>query len=249
MRALASDFDGTLYFGEEIGFKETDINTICKFQQQGYLFGLCTGRPLIGVTYHNIPKLNYDFYIVSSGAVVLDKDLHILYENCISKEITQDIYETFKVDARIAVQADNIIYSFEQTVDIEVDQVIINHVDEIKGGKIYGLSLNTPDEKHAQIIRQKILDKFGNDVDAFQNREYIDIVGKGCSKGVGILKLKEVIQLEEVYGIGDSYNDLPMLETVDHSFTFHDSPDIVKEKANDVVNSVEEAIEVILQKA
>lgn len=247
MKALASDFDGTIYF--EDGFKKENTQAIQKLQKEGYLFGVCTGRPLLGVTHHETSEFTYDFYIVSSGASVLDKNFNIIYENCVSKEIIQQIYEQFKEETKVAVQANFKIYSYDQPVEIDIDQIIIHHVDEIDGNRIYGLSLNTRDENHARLIRQQILDEFGDEIDAFQNKEYIDIVGKGCSKGVGIVKLKEAYGLEEVYGIGDSYNDLPMLETVDHSFTFTDSPDIVKEKADDVVDSMAEAIDIILKKA
>ena len=49
----------------------------------------------------------------------------------------------------------------------------------------------------------------------------------------------------QVYGIGDSYNDIPMLESADCSFTFRDSPQIVQEKATHIVSSISEAIEMI----
>ena len=43
-------------------------------------------------------------------------------------------------------------------------------------------------------------------------------------------------------GIGDSYNDLPLFKASDYSFTFHSSPDSLKEEVDDVVSSVSEAI-------
>ena len=43
------------------------------------------------------------------------------------------------------------------------------------------------------------------------------------------------MHLEEVAGIGDSYNDIPMLETVDHSFTFPTSPESLTSIVDDVL--------------
>ena len=43
-------------------------------------------------------------------------------------------------------------------------------------------------------------------------------------------------------GFGDSYNDLPLFKASEYSFTFHSSPDSVKEQVNEVVSSVSEAI-------
>ena len=100
--------------------------------------------------------------------------------------------------------------------------------------------------------------KFGKNVDPMKDlvfnrpipieyKEYIDITEKGCSKGLGILKLKELMHLEEVAGIGDSYNDIPMLETVDHSFTFPTSPESLTSIVDDVVDSVEEALDILMK--
>ena len=62
-----------------------------------------------------------------------------------------------------------------------------------------------------------------------QNVDAIDVVKKGCSKGQGILRLKELIT-GETAGIGDSYNDLEMFKVVDYSFTFDSSPQDILSK-------------------
>ena len=46
----------------------------------------------------------------------------------------------------------------------------------------------------------------------------------------------------EVACIGDSFNDISMFEVTPHSFTLHHAHPYVKEKANHIVRSVEEAI-------
>lgn len=55
------------------------------------------------------------------------------------------------------------------------------------------------------------------------------------------------MHLEEVAGIGDSYNDIPMLETVDRSFTFPTSPESLTLIVDDVVDSVEEALDILMK--
>ncbi|MFR5524053.1 MAG: HAD family hydrolase, partial [[Clostridium] innocuum] len=78
MKALASDFDGTLYLHDAVeSYREEDIAGIKQLQKQGCLFGLCTGRPLWGITAFLSERLHPDFYIVSSGAMILDKDQRI----------------------------------------------------------------------------------------------------------------------------------------------------------------------------
>ena len=87
MKALASDFDGTLYLHDAAeSYREGDIAGIGQLQKQGCLFGLCTGRPLWGITAFLSKRLHPDFYIVSSGAMILDRNQRILFESCLLPE-------------------------------------------------------------------------------------------------------------------------------------------------------------------
>ena len=76
--------------------------------------------------------------------------------------------------------------------------------------------------------------------------DVIDIVSKGISKGTGVKAIKKHFNADKMLGIGDSYNDLPLFKASDYSFTFHSSPDSLKEEVNDVVSSVSEAINKVL---
>lgn len=58
--------------------------------------------------------------------------------------------------------------------------------------------------------------------------------------------MKKHLNADEMLGIGDSYNDLPLFEASDRSFTFHNSPEDIKLQVNDVVSSVSEAIYKVL---
>ena len=65
---------------------------------------------------------------------------------------------------------------------------------------------------------------------------------KRCSKGTGIKIIKDHYQLEKMAGIGDSYNDLPMLKVVDTAFTFKTSPQEIQKQVHYCVNDIAEAI-------
>ena len=75
MKALASDIDGTLVFNQQI--KKQDREAIEKYQKE-HLFGVCSGRPRCAL--FDLEKLKLDFYILSSGAEILDKDLNYIGE-------------------------------------------------------------------------------------------------------------------------------------------------------------------------
>lgn len=242
MQALASDYDGTLYFDGI--FKKEDVEAIRCFQKEGHLFGLCSGRPLVGVI--NGQVVDYDFYILSSGAVIYDKDLNILYESVIPREVVTSIVNQYLDDYEIFIQADKSLYVLKE-VQNPIPLTAISSLDDIDNDHFYSISINGKNEKHATKLCQKINDTF-EDIIAFQNIKYIDIVSKDCSKGNGIKRLKELLHIDRISGIGDSYNDIPMLQEVDISFTFHCSPDVVKQNASYFVSSIAESIEILSKK-
>lgn len=244
MKALASDFDGTLYF--EDGIRQKDQKAILDFQKSS-LFGLCTGRPLIGVRHYIEDIIQPDFYIVSSGAAILDKNGQVLYEQTITKKTMKAIYQQYHHQAEVCIQADFRIYSLVKNSKIPIVQTYVESIDDIGENHIFGLSINAENEQQALQWTKDINETY-NDIIAFQNKEYIDIVKRGCSKGEAIKKLKELLHIDCIYGIGDSYNDIPMLKCADYSFTFYDSPENVQKEATQVVSSISEAIDIIKAK-
>ena len=243
MNVLASDDDGPLLFNEK--FKEGDLKKIKEFQKAGNLFGLCSGRPFKGIYEFCKPYIDFDFYILCTGALVLNKEREVIYKSTISKHLLHEFYNRYQKDYDIFIQANMQIYTFlKEDLGSMVRQVITS-LDEVEGD-IYGLSMNAKTDENARKVCLDIEEHFP-ELTAHQNKEYIDITEKGCSKGLGILKLKELMHLEEVAGIGDSYNDIPMLETVDHSFTFPTSPESLTSIVDDVVDSVEEALDILMK--
>ena len=239
IKALASDFDGTLYFmGQKDCFKEADLHAIHSLQQAGNLFGICSGRSLKGILDPVGDKLKLDFYILTSGALILDSDLHILYEQMISRKIVKELFDRYQDRVEAIIQANDTVYTF---VGHYPHQVIIQSLDDIKGNHIYGVSFGADSIKEAKEICDEINQIYGDEVRAFVNITNIDIVSKYCSKGNAIKKLKELLKIDYIGGIGDSYNDIPMLKEVDEAFTFVNAPKSVKQVAHHLVTSVEEA--------
>ena len=73
------------------------------------------------------------------------------------------------------------------------------------------------------------------------------MVAKGCSKGTGIEFVKAHYGIDKMCGIGDSFNDLPMLRQADTSFTFDYSAEKVQAEADYVVNTVADAVKILLK--
>lgn len=242
MKAIASDFDGTLFFSDIDGyFKETDKKAIAQYQDQDQLFGLCTGRPLKGVQYLINDQIQLDFYILVSGALILDKQLHVIYKDCIKYETLKALFDAYQDQYDLFIQADDCCYTFGSSV-APFQEKIITSLEDVKDSDIYGISFSAKTVENAQIITDQINQNY-EDITAFQNVEYVDVVKKGCSKGNAIAQLKSLMHIDLMAAIGDSYNDMSMLQTADHSFTFTYSPDIVKQEADEIVDHLSEAVD------
>ena len=91
MKALASDFDGTLYVNGKIDSK--DVEAINQFQKDN-LFGICTGRPIKHTVYFLTDHFKSDFYITSTGSYILDKELNA---DILDKKIKEIVISKEKV--------------------------------------------------------------------------------------------------------------------------------------------------------
>lgn len=243
MIALASDFDGTLYFmREKEKMRQGDIRGIREFQKKGHLFGICTGRSLLGITEVVKDQVAFDFYILVSGALILDKNFQVLSRQCISGKLLKEVYEKYQNQVKIIIMANNTVYTLGTPHPLESH---IDSLDELEGGYIYGLSFGAETAERAKEISEEINRDYGNSLHAFANVSNVDIVSKECSKGNAVKFIKEKMQIDYLGGIGDSYNDIPLLESSDHPFTFHYAPDGAKNHARDIVDSVEEAIRLL----
>lgn len=247
MKVLASDFDNTLYFkNEKNNFKDNDIQAIREFQERGHLFGLCSGRPIVGLVHTINGIIEPDFYIASTGAIIMDKDNHLLYGVKIPFEIVKNISLKYQNETELLVQTLSMDKVYMSCGDDQNDNhtIRIESIEDVRYDDIYSLSLIESTNERAGVIAQEINEHYP-EVSAYQNMNSIDIVAKGCSKGKAIEKLKDLYHLSEIAGIGDSYNDLPMIEIVDQSFTFEDVPQLIQEECDFVVKNLAEAINIL----
>lgn len=251
MKILASDFDNTLFFrdfreNDEGHVKEKDIEKIKEFQSNGNLFGLCTGRALFDVFFDAKDIINFDFYILASGAVILDRNYKTLHKASIPFSAVKDMYLYFQQKYHyrpIFITEENFCCIQEKIYD--VDTQIYQSIDEMSHLEFIAICYVLDSTEASYNLCNELNLRYGDTMIGYQNSTNVDIVFKGNSKGTGIQFIKDYFNTDKIYGIGDSYNDLPMLKTVDVPFTFHSSPKPVKDKAAYLVDDIAEAIEII----
>ncbi len=250
MKLLASDFDNTLWFDDHM--KEDDVKAIHEFQNQGHLFGVCSGRSLEGIVNPSKPyHLEHDFYILLSGALILNKDKEIIFEKKIPMTLVKDIYH-FLNQKDMSIVHNDIMYKIYKTKKHDYHGVYLESLDDLKVEDVSAFSFHyEKDEiKKATLDTQKIIEHYGDVIEAYQNNQHVDLAAKGCSKGNGMKIIQEYFQLsmDDIYGIGDSWNDLPMLNAIENGYTFTYAPTDVQKIAKKVVHTLAECIDDIENK-
>ena len=150
------------------------------------------------------------------------------------------ILREFDGEAIMVVHAGGHVYAFGEA-EYPL-QISIREFEELPQDAIYGISMRLASEKAAEEAAARIKEKYGAEAAPYQNVRHVDVVAAGCSKGTGIDKVREIFGIGRFGGIGDSYNDLPLLEASDISFTFPDAPEELRNAADEIVLSVSDAI-------
>lgn len=244
MKLLASDFDNTLWFDDHM--KDKDVTAIKEFQKQGNRFGVCTGRCLHGIIAPSQPyALEHDFYILLSGGLILNKDREVIFEKQIPLSLVKEIYQFLnKKDMTIVYQ--DVMYKVYKTKKHDFHGVYLDSIDELNTKTVSAFSFHYAYDEldKAKVATELIHQKYGDVIEAYQNNQHIDLVAKGCSKGNGIKIIQDYFQLDikDIYGIGDSWNDLPMLDVIENGYSFTYAPSQVQKHAKTIVETLADCI-------
>jgi len=247
-KVFASDFDGTLYFYKaDIKLPPQSVSKIEEYQKSGHLFGLCTGRQVGGLTPFITGFIEPDFFITSSGANIIDREFEEIYKCSIDRNIADALVKQYNPQGyRMTLDIEGNICVFD-FMDYPGEYFVITGIDDAPEGLIHQVSIHTESLEDAASISESINECYGDYVEAFQNVVEVDIAPKGCSKGKGIEIIREYLKEKfgdiKIYGIGDSINDLPLIEAADVSYTFPYAPQILKDKVNKVVETIYDALE------
>ena len=214
-KVFASDFDGTLYFykaEDDRKLPAENVEKIREYQKAGHLFGLCTGRQVGGLTPFITGFVEPDFYITSSGANIVDKDLKEIRKRGVDPEVAQEILDKYGIENyRFTLDVEGDICVFAP-MDYPGKYYVVKSVADCPKGLIHQVSIHTESLDEAERMAAEINEIWGDSVNAFQK-------------------------------IGDSINDLPLLEASDISYTFPYAPEIVQKKATKVVETIVDALE------
>ena len=168
----------------------------------------------------------------------------MLQEDTITTEQVGKIQNLCDGRGILYIHADGHVFTLFERRNGYNSQVVLDHIEDLNGKHVTAISIWTPSLEMAEALTYEINKKFPGEMDAYQNVNWLDVVHHGVSKGSGIHQAKKIFKADMIAGIGDSFNDIPSLEAADVAFTFHRCDERIKQKADYIVDSVEQAIEI-----
>lgn len=168
-------------------------------------------------------------------------------QDTISHETYKEIYQKFQEIGCSMAFNTGFTYLFIEKMREEF-HAVAKTVDTMEALKSYSISSISMEFADTDIERVQeyadMINEIYTDVTAFRNTNSIDVIPKGNSKGIAVSAVaKEFhVALEDVYTIGDSWNDVSMFEITDNAYTFTYAEKELQAQANYVVDSVHECV-------
>ena len=238
MKIIASDFDGTINYN---GVSQADREAIKRFREAGNKFGIVTGRDLEAARWilHG-DKMEVDFYVTCTGALITDGDGKIIYEDTGSVgEYIKDVIKEAKNNGAWALNIVN------RTLKYQVDCTGVIPYEHGKMKEFNHCNTWLPNDEAAKKLCEYINEKHGDKISACQNGRNVDMPPYGNSKTTGIYKYASQFENPKIYTVGDNYNDIPMLAEFE-SFAVSNARDEVKKVAKHTCDRVCDMIDFIL---
>lgn len=252
IKHIFCDLDGTLYHG---GIDNQDVKAINEIEEKNVVFNIATGRILNQAHAMTKDSLNINgYYICDNGAYIYDKNHNLVFKGMIDDNLVKKVINRFdSEDAHIYFKdGEKIILT---TGEEQFNKITDDYIVDIEylsrksfDNQISNIGIISTNQEELARIELYLLAEFEDILDIYFSSDYtLNIATKGVSKRKSIETVCEKlgVSLDEIATIGDSPNDINMLEGIKYSFAMENARESVKEKANYTAKSVKDAIEQI----
>jgi len=212
-KILIADFDGTIYTSEKALKK--NIDAITNFINNGNKFIVATGRPIHSIdAFEDFMKLDFSYIICNDGGIILDKNLNIINKEYIDSDLVEDIF--------------NYLSTNDKCGNVQIDDGT-NYYDELTPN-ICSIVSNVKDINDAKEIINYLNTTYENRIYAYVSHRWINIMDAKINKSFAIDYLVNLnnYNLDDIYVIGDNYNDYTMIKEY-HGFSIASGVDKLKE--------------------
>lgn len=243
---IVSDFDGTLVQSDG-NVSEENKRAIRQYINDGGKFAISTGRLHYGILSYARELGLKGLISCCQGAIILDIESGVAVQNetlslqttlavCKKMEELHLHYHVYGKDEYYSNQDDEALRWYERAVRKKAvvikDCPLSKFVEEnqIRSYKILAVA---PPEQNAEIINELKKETFEGGCVTKSADILVEVINDKYSKGTAVAFLADYfgVPLEKTIGIGDQWNDLPMIETAGLGIAVRNADPILKEKA------------------
>jgi 5-amino-6-(5-phospho-D-ribitylamino)uracil phosphatase len=247
-KAIVSDFDGTLVSGS-LSLTEPVIAAIKQFVKAGGIFSIATGRDYYGAIKDICLDLGIEsLHIVRGGSEIVSSITHeVVWGRYIDQTVLQELLSFLHTQ-------DNIYFVAERGELIYTKQGVPHQMfgTKAKFGVLENISYDNvpkvflPASKNDPQVVIELLNKLEKMFPQLHliktaHKEFIgmDINDGGVSKHLALLEYSKLMNLDpkEIIGVGDSYNDYPLLSACGFKVAMGNAPEELTEIADMVVGT------------
>ena len=252
-KLLASDYDGTVNLNGSVD--EGTRKAIAAWRGAGHLFVIASGR-FAGQMRAEAERHRFeaDYIIGNCGAVILDETGAPVRQSLCESRILEEVIP-FCAENPAVIRLD-VFAGQESYPCILLEGTEFTHSEYVRSPAIlcekisafHGIAVGFDNCAFSREFAARFNERFGTDLTGFYSGGTIDIVPKGVSKASGIAALVDMlgIKKENVFCVGDSYNDLPMLENY-QGYIMSSAPADLREKIGRSTDRVETLIYELLK--
>lgn len=245
------DIDGTIC-DDKMEIPESTVAAIQKLRANGHLAFLCSGRARGNIRSKKLEAIGFDGVIAACGNHV-EMNGKIIYEKIIEPALVKKIIRVCR-ENRMPIVLEGPVKHWLDAKGFENDPYVDYLIEDLGEAAIMlgeGVDAYTDDihinKFSADImeytdfdtIRRELEDKFDF---LIHEGNVVECVPIGTSKATGIEWLcKHLgIKKEDTYAIGDSVNDLDMLQYVGHGIAMGNGTAVAKEAAEFITKDLHE---------
>lgn len=241
-RLIAIDIDDTL-LNDRIEVSSANRETLQKAMDLGVMVTIATGRmfrsalPVAEKLGIRIPIITYH------GALIRDTvTKETLWERPVPLQLAQKVLEEgYRVDLHMNVYVGDSLFvhritpegtGYAKLAEVDINPVG-NLLDFLKQSPVKILFIADPDVLDR--LNRELQDKFGPALYITKSKpNYLEFMHPKATKKAGLEALAQRygIHREEIMAIGDSYNDIDMLEYAGMGVAMANAPEKIKEKAD-----------------
>lgn len=241
-KMIAIDFDDTL-FGDNLTISPENLNAITEAKQKGVTIVYCSGRSSDSMM-HYIRQidthLDHEYYISYNGAVISTIGGEEIFKRTIEQPFLAELVDIGR-QHQVNIQLYQNHMMVEEMTDTvkeyeRLTNITTELVPDLKAlDDTIKVLYNSQEIDVLKQIKQQVETRYGSQFNVFFSKpNYLEVLNQEANKGLAVKRMAEMlgIKQEEVIAIGDSYNDLYMIEYAGLGIAMKNGRNGVKQRAD-----------------